>query len=59
MPSAQSPQADDSGAPRQALHAAELAFMHPITGQPLRFRMPLPQDLKEWLLTLRRQVRPE
>ena len=45
---------DDSRAPRQALHAAELAFTHPITGQPLRFRMPLPKDLKEWLVKLRK-----
>ncbi len=53
------PQADTSGAPRQALHAAEIAFTHPITNQPLRFRMPLPPDLKDWLLTLRRKSRPE
>jgi 23S rRNA pseudouridine1911/1915/1917 synthase len=46
---------DTSGAPRQALHAAELALIHPITQQPLRFRMPLPQDLKHWLLQLRKQ----
>jgi 23S rRNA pseudouridine1911/1915/1917 synthase len=45
---------DASGAPRQALHAAELAFVHPLTNQPLRFRMALPADLKEWLLKLRR-----
>jgi 23S rRNA pseudouridine1911/1915/1917 synthase len=44
---------DTSGAPRQALHAAELALIHPITSQPLRFRMPLPADLKQWLLKLR------
>ena len=50
----QPPPDDASGAPRQALHAAELAFIHPITNQPLRFRMPLPKDLKEWLLNLRR-----
>jgi 23S rRNA pseudouridine1911/1915/1917 synthase len=50
----QPPQEDTSGAPRQALHAAELAFIHPITKQPLRFRMPLPKDLKEWLLKLRK-----
>jgi 23S rRNA pseudouridine1911/1915/1917 synthase len=50
----QPPTVDASGAPRQALHAAELAFIHPITNQPLRFRMPLPKDLKEWLLKLRR-----
>jgi 23S rRNA pseudouridine1911/1915/1917 synthase len=53
------PQEDTSGAPRQALHAAELAFLHPITGQALRFRMPLPGDLKEWLLRLRRQSAQE
>ena len=39
-------------APRQALHAAELAFIHPITQQPMRFRMPLPKNLKAWLLKL-------
>ena len=47
------PRTDASGAPRQALHAAEIAFLHPITSQPLRFRMPLPADLKDWLLRLR------
>ena len=45
---------DASGAPRQALHAAELAFAHPISGQALRFRMPLPTELKEWLLRLQK-----
>src|SRR5207302_11446034 len=52
----QSPQIDISGAPRQALHAADLSFIHPVTSQPLRFRMPLPRDLKEWLVGLRRQT---
>lgn len=47
------PQEDASGAPRQALHAAELAFLHPVTGKAMRFRMALPRDLKEWLLRLR------
>jgi 23S rRNA pseudouridine1911/1915/1917 synthase len=32
--------------PRQFLHAAELAFDHPVTGRPLRFRAPLPPDLE-------------
>ncbi len=50
----QPPLQDASGAPRQALHAASLAFLHPITGQPLRFQMPLPKDLKSWLLKLPR-----
>ena len=47
------PQNDASRAPRHALHAAELALVHPITNQPLRFQMPLPKDLREWLLKLR------
>ncbi len=32
-------------APRQALHAALLAFRHPITGDPLRVASPWPEDL--------------
>lgn len=32
---------------RHALHAAELAIEHPITGQPLRFVAPLPADMVE------------
>jgi 23S rRNA pseudouridine1911/1915/1917 synthase len=47
------PQDDTSRAPRHALHAAELAFLHPITNQPLRFQMPLPKDLRDWLPRLR------
>jgi len=31
--------------PRQFLHAAELAFRHPRTGEPLHFESPLPPDL--------------
>jgi 23S rRNA pseudouridine1911/1915/1917 synthase len=54
----QPPQPDTSAAPRQALHAASLAFLHPITSQPLRFQMPLPKDLKSWLLKLPKQPSP-
>jgi len=32
---------------RQFLHAAELAFPHPVSGQPLEFSAPLPGDLAE------------
>ncbi|MBC8012918.1 MAG: RluA family pseudouridine synthase [Methyloceanibacter sp.] len=32
---------------RQALHAARLAFMHPLTGTLLKFNSPLPADLAE------------
>ena len=31
--------------PRQFLHAAELSFEHPRTGEPFRFEAPLPADL--------------
>ena len=44
---------DRSRAPRLALHAAELGFQHPLTGEEARFRMPLPDDLTEFLDRLR------
>jgi 23S rRNA pseudouridine1911/1915/1917 synthase len=44
---------DPSGAQRQALHAAELGFDHPITGEPLRYEMPLPADMARLLVRLR------
>ena len=31
--------------PRMFLHAARLAFDHPVTGEPLAFDSPLPDDL--------------
>ena len=31
--------------PRLFLHAAELAFEHPVSGAPMRFQVPLPDDL--------------
>jgi 23S rRNA pseudouridine1911/1915/1917 synthase len=38
---------------RQALHAAVLGFVHPITRSALRFESPLPTDLMTALLALR------
>lgn len=38
--------------PRQALHAAELAFIHPVTGAALAFTAPLPADLEALSLLL-------
>jgi len=35
--------------PRQALHAARLAFAHPVTGQPIEIQSPLPADLRALL----------
>lgn len=40
--------------PRQALHAAELGFSHPVTGAPLRFETPVPGDFAALLDHLRR-----
>jgi 23S rRNA pseudouridine1911/1915/1917 synthase len=37
---------DASGAARLALHAAELGFTHPATGETMRWTMPLPDDLQ-------------
>ncbi|WP_082657973.1 pseudouridine synthase [Paracoccus sp. MKU1] len=39
--------------PRQALHAAELGFEHPVSGQTLTFASPLPPDMAGLLATLR------
>ncbi|MBL9123337.1 MAG: RluA family pseudouridine synthase [Planctomycetaceae bacterium] len=47
------PRQDHSGAPRLALHAGVLGFAHPLTGEALRFEMPLPQDLEELVNELR------
>lgn len=38
--------------PRPFLHAATLAFAHPVSGEMLTFESPLPADLREVLATL-------
>jgi 23S rRNA pseudouridine1911/1915/1917 synthase len=35
----------EAGLRRQALHAAVLGFVHPITGETLRFETPMPEDM--------------
>jgi 23S rRNA pseudouridine1911/1915/1917 synthase len=40
--------------PRQALHAAELELVHPRSGKAMRWRAPLPTDMKKLLAALRR-----
>jgi 23S rRNA pseudouridine1911/1915/1917 synthase len=37
----------EAGLARQALHAAVLGFVHPVTGETLRFESPLPADMAE------------
>jgi len=38
---------------RQALHAARLALVHPVTGEALEFEAPLPADFQELIAVLR------
>ncbi|CAN5724490.1 RluA family pseudouridine synthase [soil metagenome] len=38
-----------AGLKRQALHAEKLAFEHPVTGEALAFKAPLPQDMTQAL----------
>ena len=40
--------------PRQALHAAVLGFVHPITGETHRFEQPLPEDMAGLVSALRK-----
>jgi 23S rRNA pseudouridine1911/1915/1917 synthase len=41
------------GFARQALHAAELGFVHPVTGENIRFSSDIPQDMAELIDELR------
>ena len=45
------------GFARQALHAAELGFQHPLTGEMVQFRSNLPQDMAELIDELSRSDR--
>jgi 23S rRNA pseudouridine1911/1915/1917 synthase len=49
---------DRSGAPRLALHAAELGFAHPLTRASMHWTMPLPADLEGFLDRLRSRGGP-
>lgn len=40
---------DESGAPRHALHAYKLAFLHPIIDQQMTFEQKMPTDLRKWI----------
>ena len=48
---------DPSAAPRLALHATELGFVHPITGAALHWDMPLPVDLHRLVERMRGSAR--
>ncbi len=45
---------DPSGALRLMLHACELGFEHPITGEAMRWHMPIPADMAGLIERLRR-----
>jgi 23S rRNA pseudouridine1911/1915/1917 synthase len=45
--------AGDLGLERQFLHAARLAFDHPVTGARIEVESPLPDDLEAALATAR------
>ena len=47
---------DESQAPRVMLHAAELGFVHPESGEELRFESPLPADIERVLAALRKHT---
>ena len=49
-PGRRAAEAIERAAPRQALHAAALAFRHPATGEPVEFRSEWPTDLRAALL---------
>jgi 23S rRNA pseudouridine1911/1915/1917 synthase len=45
--------AEAAGFPRQALHAATLGFLHPVTGAAMSFASPMPPDMSDLALALR------
>lgn len=49
----------ECAAPRLALHAAELGFIHPVTRMPIRWDMPLPDDLEQFIASVRRKPHRE
>ncbi|MGY6695412.1 MAG: RluA family pseudouridine synthase [Roseinatronobacter sp.] len=40
--------------PRQALHAASLGFVHPVTGKELSFESPMPEDMQALIRILQK-----
>lgn len=42
---------------RQALHAYELSFIHPITQEPVSFNAPLPDDMQELIEVLKHDAK--
>ncbi len=49
---------DESGAPRLCLHAAELGFLHPLSGENLLFKSEFPTDLAKCWKSLGGKTKP-
>lgn len=41
---------------RQALHAIELGFIHPVTQKPMHFEAPIPSDMRELINVLKKDL---
>jgi 23S rRNA pseudouridine1911/1915/1917 synthase len=39
--------------PRHLLHASQLGIHHPVSGEPLAFNAPVPEDMKSFILNNR------
>lgn len=48
---------DTSGAPRLALCAVELGFVHPVTGEAMHFENPPPRDFAQFVERLRKSAK--
>ena len=51
--------AADESAERHLLHSWKLSFMHPVTGEPMEFTQPLPEDMKRYMRADREQKKGE
>jgi 23S rRNA pseudouridine955/2504/2580 synthase len=49
-------QLSGQGLKRMFLHAARLSFVHPLSGEPLIFEAPLPDDLQHFVDRLDKDV---
>ena len=42
---------DETYLPRHGLHCAHMTLIHPVTGEPMAFAAPLPEDMRQLLVT--------
>ena len=46
------------GFSRQALHARSLGLIHPVSGEPVQFNSPLPEDIQNLIAVLQQEDPP-